>query len=205
MKFGEKLQTLRKSRGMSQEQLAERLEVSRQSVSKWELEESVPELDKVIALSEVFGVTTDYLLKDAAEPQPALPAAREPCRKTVGQVQYVCSAGLMAIGLFAAFAEWYEQQADPAIWMGLTFQTAGVVWYFAGKLICRQEAPFFLKLLNWALGLFLPVSMAASFLLERQLCPYPAELPMTALFLALYLGALAAAFFLLRKGEKRRS
>lgn len=205
MKFGEKLQALRKSRGMSQEQLAERLEVSRQSVSKWELEESVPELDKVIALSEVFGVTTDYLLKDAVEPQSTLPAARENRRKTVGQVQYVCSAGIMAIGLFAAFAEWYEQQTVPAIWMGLTFQTAGIVWYFAGKLICRQEPPFFLKLLNWALGLFLPVSMAASFLLERRLRPYPAGLSMTALFLALYLGAMTAVFFLLRKGEKRRS
>lgn len=55
----------RKKKGWSQEDLAERLDVSRQSVSKWEGGLSVPELDKIIAMSELFGVTTDYLLKDA--------------------------------------------------------------------------------------------------------------------------------------------
>lgn len=202
MNFGEKLQALRKSRGMSQEQLAERLEVSRQSVSKWELGESVPELDKVVTLSELFGVTTDYLLKEGEQPQPVFPAAREDRRKTIGQVQYVCSVGIMAIGLFAAFAEWYETQSDPAIWLGLSLQMGGIVWYFAGKLICRQEAPFFIKLLDWALGLFLPVSIVASLFVYRRLFAYPVGIPMTVLFLALYLGAMAVVFFLLRKKEK---
>ncbi|MBQ9784023.1 MAG: helix-turn-helix transcriptional regulator [Clostridia bacterium] len=54
----------RKKKGWSQEELAERLDVSRQSVSKWEGGLSVPELDKIIAMSELFGVSTDYLLKD---------------------------------------------------------------------------------------------------------------------------------------------
>ena len=63
MGLDERLQELRKSRGLSQEQLAEAAGVSRQAVSKWELGESAPELEKVLALSEFFGVTTDYLLK----------------------------------------------------------------------------------------------------------------------------------------------
>lgn len=67
LKLGEKLQTLRKARGLSQEQLAEQLGVSRQSVSKWEAEQSYPELDKVIGLSRFFAVSTDYLLKDEWE------------------------------------------------------------------------------------------------------------------------------------------
>ena len=63
MDFSEKLLTLRKSRDLTQEQLAERLDVSRQSVSKWESGQAVPELDKIVALSDIFEVTTDYLLK----------------------------------------------------------------------------------------------------------------------------------------------
>lgn len=63
MDFNDKLLTLRKSKDLTQEQLAERLDVSRQSVSKWESGQAVPELDKIIALSNIFDVTTDYLLK----------------------------------------------------------------------------------------------------------------------------------------------
>lgn len=62
--IGDKIITLRKQRGWSQENLAEQLNVSRQSVSKWESGASVPDLDKIILLSKIFGVTTDYLLLD---------------------------------------------------------------------------------------------------------------------------------------------
>ncbi|MDE5939757.1 MAG: helix-turn-helix domain-containing protein [Lachnospiraceae bacterium] len=65
MDFSEKLLTLRKARDLTQEELAEKLNVSRQSVSKWESGQAVPELDKIVALSTVFDVTTDYLLKSS--------------------------------------------------------------------------------------------------------------------------------------------
>lgn len=68
MDIGGKIQTLRKQFGISQEQLAERLGVSRQSVSKWEAGQATPEIEKVLALSEVFGVSTDYLIKNNSEP-----------------------------------------------------------------------------------------------------------------------------------------
>lgn len=58
---------LRNQNGWSQEELAEKLNVSRQSVSKWETGTSIPDLDKIMLLSEIFGVTTDYLLKDSME------------------------------------------------------------------------------------------------------------------------------------------
>ncbi len=64
MKLSEKIIKLRRAAGMSQEELADRLGISRQAVSKWESEQSVPDIDKIILLSELFGVTTDYLLKD---------------------------------------------------------------------------------------------------------------------------------------------
>ena len=70
MTFSDKLIALRKKEGWSQEELAEKLNVTRQSVSKWEGAQSVPDIDKILQLSRLFGVTTDYLLKDdATEPE----------------------------------------------------------------------------------------------------------------------------------------
>lgn len=65
MEFSENLLTLRKAKDLTQEQLAEKLNVSRQSVSKWESGQAAPELDKIVAMSVVFDVTTDYLLKSS--------------------------------------------------------------------------------------------------------------------------------------------
>ena len=67
MIFADKLILLRKKAGWSQEELAEQMDVTRQSVSKWEGAQSVPDIDKMIRLSELFGVSTDYLLKDEIE------------------------------------------------------------------------------------------------------------------------------------------
>lgn len=64
MNFAEKLLKLRTQYGYSQEVLAEKLNVSRQAVSKWELGTTLPETDKVISISDFFSVSTDYLLKD---------------------------------------------------------------------------------------------------------------------------------------------
>lgn len=63
MKLAEKIMALRKQRGWSQEELAQQLSVSRQSVSKWESGASVPDLDKILKMSEIFDVSTDALLK----------------------------------------------------------------------------------------------------------------------------------------------
>lgn len=62
MQLSHNIIQLRKAMGLSQEQLAEQLEVSRQSISKWETGQSVPELEKLMALSRIFGVSTDALL-----------------------------------------------------------------------------------------------------------------------------------------------
>ena len=68
MTIGEKLQRLRKARGWTQEELAERVGVSRQSLSKWEANATLPDTANVIALADLFGVTTDYLLREDAAP-----------------------------------------------------------------------------------------------------------------------------------------
>lgn len=76
MILADKIINLRKKNGLSQEELAEKMHVSRQSVSKWEGAQSVPDLNKIIAMSEIFGVSTDYLLKDSID-EPAIAAQEE--------------------------------------------------------------------------------------------------------------------------------
>ncbi len=63
MTIADRIQSLRKSKGMSQEELADRIGVSRQAVSRWESEQATPDLEKVVIMSDIFEVTTDYLLK----------------------------------------------------------------------------------------------------------------------------------------------
>lgn len=63
MNMADRIQYLRKTKGFSQEELADKMGVSRQAVSKWESEQSTPDIEKIIMMSEIFEVTTDYILK----------------------------------------------------------------------------------------------------------------------------------------------
>lgn len=83
MILADKIIDLRKKNGWSQEELAEKLSVSRQAVSKWEGAQSVPDMARVLQMSELFGVSTDYLLKDSlekADPAEEVPSDSLPVR-----------------------------------------------------------------------------------------------------------------------------
>lgn len=103
MDLGERIYALRTARGLSQTDLADALEVSRQSVSKWETGASVPELDKLMRLSQLFGVSLDELVtgqapEAAAEPVTEPPAPELPGRghgQSVAGVILLCFAGLV--------------------------------------------------------------------------------------------------------------
>ena len=77
MKFEEKLIKLRKSNGMSQEELAEKLHVSRQAISRWEQGATMPDGTNLIKLGELFGVSIDYLLHDDYESDGDIPCVKE--------------------------------------------------------------------------------------------------------------------------------
>ena len=87
MTFGEKLQTLRTDAGLSQEGLAARLGVSRQAISKWELDKTVPDVKYIVALSDLFQVTTDSLLKEQAAQTPPEPPTAAPVQDASRPVQ----------------------------------------------------------------------------------------------------------------------
>ena len=74
--LGEKILRLRKASGMSQEELAGQLTVSRQAISKWELGESMPDTENVVQLSKIFCVSTDYLLHDEYKDDADIPAVK---------------------------------------------------------------------------------------------------------------------------------
>ena len=95
MTLSEKILDLRTRRGMSQEDLASALEVSRQSVSKWETGQSTPDLDKIIRLADLFGVSVDELVREEERPEPPEP-----------QVVYVSRrAGLTGVQKFGVCLE----------------------------------------------------------------------------------------------------
>ena len=106
MTLGEKITGLRKKRGLSQEELAITLGVSRQAVSKWETEEAKPDTDKIVALAEYFEVTTDWLLRDI-EPAGAdtgTDAHMSPAQAKAGAPLLLClTLGASACGLFLLF------------------------------------------------------------------------------------------------------
>lgn len=106
MTLGEKITDLRKKRGLSQEDLAITLGVSRQAVSKWETGEAKPDTDKVIALAEYFEVTTDWLLRDIepSETHASTDAHMSPAQATTGAPLLLClTLGGSACGLFLLF------------------------------------------------------------------------------------------------------
>lgn len=102
MSLGDKIAELRRQKGWSQENLAEKLGVTRQSVSKWESGSSIPDLDKIIGLSELFGVTTDYLIKSESTSEQA--ASGSESSDEPGSRYVTASMAREFIGLSAANA-----------------------------------------------------------------------------------------------------
>ena len=105
MTLGEKLKTLRASRGLSQEQLAAELNVSRQAVSKWECGDAAPDLDKLRAICAYFGVTTDHLIWENEEDAPKV-AVPEKERASRGRNEVFSNVLLLVLLLAGIAALW---------------------------------------------------------------------------------------------------
>lgn len=112
MDISEKLLNLRKAHNLTQEQLAEQLDISRQSVSKWESGQAVPETDKLVALSKIFHVTTDYLLKPSEVDELTLKTEileqqqqelKEACRKKEKQWMLLSCAAIYLVAFAVIF------------------------------------------------------------------------------------------------------
>lgn len=101
MTFGEKILSLRKSHNWSQEELADRVGVTRQAVSRWESGSAKPDADKIIALCDLFEISADYLLRDRETIAPEEPAvSAESKKKSPWNVASWCAAGFSAVTFF---------------------------------------------------------------------------------------------------------
>ena len=172
--LADRIQQLRREHGLSQEQLAEKLNVSRQAVSKWESAQAQPELDKIIALSELFCVTTDYLLKGSrGTPPEAGPApARRPDAAFASRVLYLAALFFLGVGLVCALAAWHEKQTVDCIAGGMVVQGIGVVCYGVGRMLSPARPARWMVKAGCAVGLFLPLFVLAGWLTDILPIPH---------------------------------
>lgn len=198
MTLGEKLQVLRKSKGMSQEQFAAQITVSRQAISKWELGESKPDIENIIQISNIFAVTTDYLLKDD-EQSNGNGKNTSQSNKITAQILLIASVAFLAIGLLSAFGGWYADQSTESIWGGMIIQVVGVVAYCIGRVFLQSKAPLIVILMNLAFGIFMPISMVSCALYGKVISPYPSDIYSAALFIVVYIIAMFISFIILKK------
>ncbi|MGB4453438.1 MAG: helix-turn-helix transcriptional regulator, partial [Coprothermobacter proteolyticus] len=114
MTFGEKLTTLRKQHGLSQEDLAEKLSVSRQAISRWEADSTLPDAENLLQISKLFGVSVDYLINDDYESENDTPAASKVVQKMElsGKLNsaYIMSVGGIAIFTLIGIGLWITYQ-----------------------------------------------------------------------------------------------
>lgn len=174
MNTADRIQQLRKAKGISQETLADQIGVSRQAVSKWESEQATPDVEKIILLSDYFGVTTDYLLK-GIEPV----SGEEKRGKPDGRVFAIAATALNFIGLIAAVMIWYEKQTAEAPAVGLILMTVGCMIFGIGMTVAEERTKAQAKSSFWAVNVwllpFMPLSLIYNILCGNwATAPYPA-------------------------------
>ena len=154
MNMADRIQYLRKSKGISQEELADKVGVSRQAVSKWESEQSTPDVARIILLSDLFDVTTDYLLK-GIESVPANTTDKgDACIfSLVGSV-------LDFIGLVTAIMIWKEEQTSVSVAVGLILMAVGIMTFVIGQFIGKnkEKASFWFWTVNVWIVILIPIS-----------------------------------------------
>lgn len=139
MILADKITALRKKAGWSQEELAEQLGVTRQSVSKWEGAQSVPDMDKVVQMSRLFGVTTDFLLKDELSEEEDYTRENKAKSPIIGAVSGIYWLLVTAVYLFYTFGPMGNGQPK---YSWFIWAVAGVLFgavMLVVKLIARRK------------------------------------------------------------------
>ena len=174
MNIADRIQHLRKSKGVSQEELADKIGVSRQAVSKWESEQSTPDLEKINIMSDFFGVTTDYILK-GIEP---VEDKGQKSKELASRVLYISSTAFVFIGLFCAFGGWYEKRTMGAVWGSMIIQAVGIT--------------------------FMPISMMTGFISilvfrDGWIAPYPVDIFHILVFGIVFFVILVVSYIFVKK------
>lgn len=127
MTLGQKLQQLRKRDGLSQEALAERVAVTRQTISKWELDQSTPDLELVARLSDIFGVSTDYLIRPelAQQEKPPVPRKKRRLPNNIRSAAFaVLTGGALVASCICLICDYFTTGTLSWAWIAIASITA---------------------------------------------------------------------------------
>ena len=210
MTFGEKLLTLRKQSGFSQEQLAEKLSVSRQAVSRWENEGILPDCGNLLELSRLFGVSTDYLLNDGYQSDGDLPAVRSTRERLEAEKErqgvLLLLAGLHAVFLLLAMGAWTAWQSSFPVVLCAAASLGDILFveaYLRSGHVPAGEVPG-LRRRYYRLGVWFFAWFPAGWLWEVALHHWPRPvngLTAAAAVAAVWLAACCGVWWLLRPRE----
>jgi Predicted transcriptional regulators len=178
MNIADRIQHLRKTKGISQEELADKIGISRQAVSKWESAQSLPDIDKIIIMSDYFEVTTDYLLKGIESKKEEVTE-----RKPDAGIFTIVGTALNFIGLIAAIMIWKEKQVASSVAVGFIIMSVGCMSYAFGQILgdmqSKAKAKKYFFLINVWLLLLMPLSICFNLLdgffggYYTAIAPYP--------------------------------
>lgn len=145
MTIADRIQNLRKIKGISQEELADKIGVTRQTISKWESEQSVPDMGKVILMSDYFGITTDYLLK-------GIETADEENKKNDAGIFSLTGLIVCFVGLFVSIAVWIEIQTEAVVFIALITDVVGIAIFLIGQYTGKNKEKA--KTIFWLAGIW---------------------------------------------------
>ena len=188
MNLSDRIQYLRKVRGISQEGLADQLGVSRQAVSKWESEQSMPDLDKIISMSDYFEVTTDYLLKGI---EPVVQKEEEQSikhRRIDSNICYQLSLGFIGLGIILSIILADFLKISILLTPVLIVQGVGLLVWGTGRNLSEIRPSFQVKLALILFLLFVPLGFLSNVLFPLgKIFPYPTSLAASLTFVTFYL------------------
>lgn len=188
MNLSDRIQYLRKARGISQEGLADQLGVSRQAVSKWESEQSMPDLDKIISMSDYFEVTTDYLLKGM---EPVVQKEEEQSikhRRIASNICYQLSLGFIGLGIILSIILADFLKISILLTPVLIVQGVGLLVWGTGRNLSEVRPSFQVKLALILFLIFVPLGFLSNVLFPLgKIFPYPTSLAASLTFVTFYL------------------
>lgn len=188
MNLSDRIQYLRKARGISQEGLADQLGVSRQAVSKWESEQSMPDLDKIISMSDYFEVTTDYLLKGV---EPVVQKEEEQSikhRRIASNICYQLSLGFIGLGIILSIILADFLKISILLTPVLIVQGVGLLVWGTGRNLSEVRPSFQVKLALILFLIFVPLGFLSNVLFPLgKIFPYPTSLAASLTFVTFYL------------------
>ena len=188
MNLSDRIQYLRKARGISQEGLADQLGVSRQAVSKWESEQSMPDLDKIISMSDYFAVTTDYLLKGI---EPVVQKEEEQSikhRRIASNICYQLSLGFIGLGIILSIILADFLKISILLTPVLIVQGVGLLVWGTGRNLSEVRPSFQVTLALILFLLFVPLGFLSNVLFPLgKIFPYPTSLAASLTFVTFYL------------------